>query len=126
MAGINAQTGEILDGFAHVEQSLETILTTPQGARVMREWFGNPGLKLLGENLTLQTVLLWVNICYALVELFEPRIEIVRFAPTDPDRLGGLDFTIYGKHRPYAHLDWEQAAFFVSVQDGVVRLNSAA
>lgn len=125
MAGVNAQTGKRLEGFAHVEQSIEKILTTAQGERVMREWFGNPGLRLLGENLTPQTILLWYSICWTLIELFEPRFRITRFEVPDADRLGQLGATMVGEYRPYGHLDWQQAALFVSVTDGSVRVRQA-
>ncbi|MCO5144540.1 MAG: GPW/gp25 family protein [Aquamicrobium sp.] len=115
MAGIDARTGELLEGFSHVEQSLEKILSTPQGSRVMREWLGNPGLRLLGENITEGQILLWFNITWMLVELFEPRFRITRFDVNHLDRLGLADFTMAGEYRPYAHLDWEQARAFVSV-----------
>lgn len=126
MAGISAVTGQPLDGFAHAVQSLNKILCTPQGARVKREWFGNPGLKLLGENMTEETVLLWFNTIYMLIELFEPRLKVVGFSVEDLDRLGFADFRIDVDFRPYAHLGWQQAALFVSVKDGQVSLRSAA
>jgi phage baseplate assembly protein W len=126
MSGIDAVTGETLSGFDHVLQSLEKIFNTSQGARVMREWFGNPGLKLLGENMTDETILLWFNTLYMLVELFEPRFRIVKFYVDDLDRLGFAEFTIVGEYRPYAHLDWVQASAFVSVNDNTVSLRSAA
>ena len=126
MAGINATTGAPLEGFEHVLQSLEKIFNTPQGARVMREWFGNPGLKLLGENMTDDTILQWFNTLYMLVELFEPRFRIVSFSVNDLDRLGFADFTMNGEYRPYAHLNWSQASAFVSISDNQVSLRSAS
>ena len=125
MAGVDERTGEVLTGFEHVQQSLGVIFTTPQGSRVMREWFGNPGLRLLGENATARSVLLWFNILWTLVELFEPRFRVTRFVVKDIDRLGYGDFTLEGEHLPYAHLDWEQAALFVSVEGGSVRVRDA-
>ncbi|WP_420408697.1 GPW/gp25 family protein [Hoeflea sp.] len=109
-----------------MRQSLEVIFTTRQGERVMREWFGNPGLKLLGENATPQTILLWFTTLWVLTELFEPRFRISRFVVNDVTRLGFSDFTIEGEHRPYAHLDWVQAQYYVSVTDGAVSLSSVA
>ncbi len=126
MAGINAETGQPLDGYQHVLQSVEKILTTPIGARVMREWCGNPGLKLLGENMTEETILLWFNIVYMLIELFEPRLRVLGFDVEDLDRLGFADFVMDVEYRPYAHLEWAQAKLFVSVKDGQVSLRSAA
>jgi len=125
MAGLDAKTGYVLDGFDHVQQSLEKIFTTYQGERVMREWFGNPGLRLLGENATARTVLLWFSITWMLVELFEPRYRIKQFIVNDITRLGYSDFTMDGEYRPYAHLDWQQAAAFVSVDGYSITLRPA-
>lgn len=125
MTGINARTGEVLTGFPEVLQSLEKIFSTGQGQRVMREWFGNPGLKLLGENQTEATVLLWFNTLYMLCELFEPRFKVVYFELNDMNQLGFTDFTLVGQYRPYAHLDWQQARAFVSVRGDTVTLRAA-
>lgn len=125
MAGINAQTGELLDGFEHVLQSFDKIVNTAQGSRIMREWLGNPGLKLLGENMTEVTILLWFNTIYMLAELFEPRLKIISFNVDDLDRQGFAEFTMDVEYRPYAHLDWQQAKMFVSISDGRVSLRSA-
>jgi len=126
VSDINAYSGETLTGFAEIEQSLEKILTTPQGVRLRREWFGNPGLRLLGQNMTPDTIVLWYTILWTLVELFEPRFKIRRFAVEDADRLGQLDATLIGEHKPFAHLNWEQAAFFISVDGDIVRVREAA
>lgn len=125
MSGIDATTGQVLGGFEHVQQSLGKIFSTAQGQRPMREWIGNPGLRLLGENATEETVLLWFTSLYMLIELFEPRFRIVSFQVNDIDRLGFGDFTIVGEYRPFAHLDWQQSAMFVSVNGNSVTLRSA-
>lgn len=125
MSGVDGSTWAVIDGFDHVQQSLETIITTHQSERVMREWFGNPGLRLLGENATQGTILLWFTIVYALVELFEPRFKITDFVVEDINRLGFAAFTMNGDHRPYAHLNWSQASAYVSVRDGQVTINQA-
>jgi uncharacterized protein len=125
LAGVNAETGLVLEGFDHVQQSIEKLLTTRQGERVMREWVGNPGLKLLGENATERTVLLWFNIVWMLIELFEPRFRVTRFAVNDIERGGIGDFTMHGQFRPFAHLGWQQAAMFVSVDGTAVTMKRA-
>ncbi|WP_395175515.1 GPW/gp25 family protein [Roseibium alexandrii] len=125
MAGVNAVTGKPLTGFEEVQQSIEKLVTTPQAVRIMREWVGNPGLKLLGENMTRRNILLWYNIIWLLIEVFEPRFRITRFEVTSAERSGELGVRMLGLYRPYAHLDWQQAALFISVEDGVVRLRAA-
>lgn len=123
MTGVSSTNGAVVSGFSEVEQALEKIFSTRQGERIMREWFGNPGLKLLGENQTEATVLTWFNTLYLLCELFEPRFKISHFEVNDLSRLGFSDFTLVGQYRPYAHLDWEQARAFVSVTNGTVSLS---
>ena len=92
----------------------------------MREWVGNPGLRLLGENMTDDTILVWFNIVYMLIEIFEPRLKVISFAVSDLDRAGFAEFVMNVEYRPYAHLDWQQSSFFVSVNEGTVSLRSAA
>lgn len=125
MAGIDAHTGKVLNGLPHVEQSLEKLITTGLGQRVMREWVGNPGTKLLGENATPTIILRWITVIWSLVELFEPRFRIIRFEPRDVSRDGTLDHVMVGQYRPYAHLDWQQAQFFIAIRDGAVVLSPA-
>jgi phage baseplate assembly protein W len=122
MAGVNAHTGEMIDGETHIIQSLEKIITTAQGERVMREWFGNPGLDILGDNITQSVLLKWFGILYSLIDIFEPRADIDRFIPNSVDRAGLFDFTMSIKFRPYAHLDFNQSPVFVTVKDGAVRI----
>ncbi len=126
MAGVNDITGKPIDGFGEVQQALGKIFSTEQGARPMREWFGNPGLRLLGENQTAATVLLWFTILYMLSELFEPRFKITAFAVEDMSRIGFTDFTMIGKYRPYAHLNFVQASAYVSVNGSTVTLSDAS
>ena len=125
MAGVNAISGEVLDGFAHVEQSLSEIMFTQLGERVMREWFGNPGLKLLGENMNEQTIVRWFAVLYAVIDLFEPRFRITAFEVNDLTFLGAAEFTMQGEYRPYAHLDWQQVQAFVSVNGNTVTIRPA-
>jgi hypothetical protein len=39
--GLNRETGEPLDGYAHLRQSIKDILTTRKGTRVMRRDYGS-------------------------------------------------------------------------------------
>ena len=125
MPGMSADTGLVLDGFEHVEQSLAKIITTRLGERWMTEWFGNPGLRLLGENATDANILLWINTIWMLVDIYEPRFKIQRFDLNSVSRDGIGDFSMFGQYRPLAHLEWTQAKAFVNISGGTVRLSQA-
>lgn len=124
MSGISDSTGLPLGGFDHVLQSIEKILSTPVGTRVMRPWFGNPGLRLLGENMTEETILRWATTIWALIELFEPRFKVTKFGVNDLQRGGIADMTMDGLYQPYGHLDFEQAQAFISFSNGALLIRS--
>ncbi|MCZ4270718.1 hypothetical protein [Maritalea porphyrae] len=126
MVGINAATGKVLSGFPHVEQCLQKLFDTGLAQRIMREWVGNPGTKLIGENATERNILSWATIVWTLVEIYEPRYRILRFEPNSVDRSGTFDVTLVGEHRPYGHKNWQQSNVFVSVVDDVVTVKQAA
>lgn len=122
MAGMDATTGKLLDGVDHVVQSVEKIFTTSLGSRIMREWFGNPGVRLLGENPTERTILRWWAVTWACLEIFEPRFRVKTFQLLDANRLGGINIRLVGEYRLLAHLDFVQAELFVSPSDGGVSI----
>lgn len=126
MPGVDALTGKPLGGFDHVIQSIEKIFTTPLGDRLMREYFGNPGVKLLGELVNEDTILRWWTVTWACLELFEPRFRVRYFRLLKADRLGAIDVLMIGQYRPYAHLDFVQAKLYVSLAGGGVSIRDAS
>lgn len=109
----------------HVIQSVEKIFTTSLGSRVMREWFGNPGVRLLGENVTEQTILRWWNVTWMCLAIFEPRLRVKSFELLSANRLGAIEIRMTVEYRPYAHLNFVQAALYVSLSEGGVTIREA-
>jgi hypothetical protein len=107
-AGVDRITGRPLYGWPHVVQSLGVIWTTYLGERVMREDFGNPGLRLLGENMTEPNVLRFWNCLKIVTDFREKRFSIVQIVlrRTSPEemRQGALGFDVRGIYRPRGHL----------------------
>lgn len=119
--GLNRETGKILTGIDHIAQSIEVILTTSVGSRVMREWFGVPPNAILGENMVQTIILRWWHVVSAALLIFEPRFVPRRLLVIRVERSGTLEMNILGDFKPYAHLGFEQAALYVAVNDsGVV------
>ena len=109
--GTNAATGAGLADFDHVVQSIGIILTTAIGERVMREWFGYPGLALLGELANEVTILrFWNAVVTALTVKqlnglpTEPRFRIVRIRTKTIDRSGLYEVEVEGDYMPRGHL----------------------
>jgi phage baseplate assembly protein W len=112
MAGMDRDTGQLLDGWPHVVQSILLIITTGYGERMLRRWFGSAIPHLLGENLTTLTVVRFFAALIAALEVREvdtglprePRFKITRITPRCVDRSGELRLDIVGYYMPRGHL----------------------
>lgn len=106
--GLNRYTGSAIVGWPHVVQCLENLWSTPIGERVIREDFGNPGTRLLGENMTPANILRYWQIIKIVTDRWEPRFSITSITPakTTPEemRLGAIGFVVTGIYRPRGHV----------------------
>lgn len=120
--GIDMRTGRPLSGWPHVAQSIEVILTTRIGDRVMRRVFGSLVPRLLGEPLSSPTIVRFFAAVIAAIDLWEPRfrvraIDVVDAAP-ESLRGGRLALRIRGEYRPRGHLgdptpDWQERSLTI-------------
>ena len=76
MRGMNRNNGTALTGLDHLKQSIQDILTTPKGSRVMRREYGSDIFKLIDQPVNDE----WRVDMYAAVtealDRWEPRVEI--------------------------------------------------
>lgn len=78
MNGMNRTTGQMLSGVDHLRQSIEDILTTPIGSRVMRRDYGSRLYQLVDAPINRA---LLVQIYSATAEAllkWEPRFELTQ------------------------------------------------
>lgn len=109
MSGVNRETGAPLDGWNHVCQSIEVIMTTRFGERIEREWFGSDIPKLLGELGNPETfVKFYAATVRALTVreingwLREPRFKVTRFFVESVSRTGEAVIQVEGLYMPRA------------------------
>ncbi len=105
MSGIDAATLQPIDPWAHTQQSIDLILTTPLGPRVTRGYVGSLTSRLLGENLSPATIELFFHLACMAIALWEPRFRVTT---TDIARLedapdGDIDLIFAGDFMPRAH-----------------------
>lgn len=79
-AGMNAATGQRLDGLDHIRQSIGKILTTPLGSRIMRRDFGSLLPELIDAPLNARTRLQLMAATAAAVIAWEPRVRPLKIA----------------------------------------------
>jgi phage baseplate assembly protein W len=125
VGGIDARTGKPLTGFDHVIQSVEKIITTALGERVMREWVGSPGNRLLGELMNDVTLMRWWTVTWLSLELHEPRFRARRLAIIEATRLGAISLAIVAEYREGAQENWRPVNLYIAVENGGVSIKTA-
>jgi phage baseplate assembly protein W len=102
--GINAAGGGYLSDWAHVQQSIGIILTTPLGSRVMRRDFGSLLYDYIDAKMSARNIL-GVYVASAMaIDKWEPRFRMTRGSIEDARPSGVLIVNIYGDYYPRGHL----------------------
>lgn len=99
MIGSNSNTGRSLDGMDHLRQSIQDILSTPIGSRVMRRDYGSRLYDLVDKPLTPATKLDILAATVGAIMDWEPRIEVtdVGLAVHEP---GKVEVDLTGNYLP--------------------------
>lgn len=103
-AGIDAATGQPLADWAHVEQSVRTILGTRIGSRVMRREFGSEVPDLVDRKMTQRNVLAVYSAAAVAIERWEPRFRLTRAQITAAGADGTISLILAGIYYPRGHL----------------------
>ncbi|MBE8111633.1 GPW/gp25 family protein, partial [Escherichia coli] len=81
--GMNAETGETLTDNEHISQSINDILLTPVGSRVMRRAYGSQLNNLIDQPGNAVTRLRIMSAIYSALFLWEPRISLTNIVLTE-------------------------------------------
>lgn len=93
--GMNAENGKTLSGIEHLKQSINDILSTPVGTRIMRRNYGSRLMYLLdGPINEVMTAQIQAAVVEALSN-YEPRIKLSRVVVNNI-KDGRIDLTIEG------------------------------
>ena len=96
MAGLDRGSMAPREGWAHVLQSIEDILTTPIGTRVMRREYGSDLPLLVGRPMTPENVLLVYAATALAIAAWEPRFRLTGVEIEKADVTGALSLRIGG------------------------------
>jgi uncharacterized protein len=102
-AGFDRRSGLLLTDWAHVHQSLEVILTTPLGSRVMRRDFGSELPDLVDSKMTSRLVLAIYAAAAIAIRRWEPRFRLSRASIVEATASGRLGLVLYGTYYPRGH-----------------------
>lgn len=99
MIGIDRNTGQRIAGIDHLKQSLQDLLTTPKGSRLMRGDYGCDLPRLVDLPVNSETVIDIIAETAGAIKKWEPRIDVseVRVTTITESR---VVLAIIGKYLP--------------------------
>ena len=100
---LNDATGGTVEGWAHVVQSLGTLLATPVGTRVFRRDFGSGAQDLIDAPANDASIMaMYVAVAEA-IDSWEPRFELTNVG-WEITEDGVAELTLVGNYLPRGHL----------------------
>jgi phage baseplate assembly protein W len=94
MNGMNATTGQAMDGTAHLVQSIADILGTPLGTRPMRRDYGSLLFDLMDQPINGATAMLLRAATALALRQWEPRITVSKVTLSGSPAAGSLTIGI--------------------------------
>ena len=106
MSGMHRITGAPLDAWDHVRQSIQDLLTTPIGSRVMRRDYGADIPSLIDRPGTPEVVIEVGLAIAAALERWEPRFALKAVSmneSTGTETAGAFLISVVGTYYPRGH-----------------------
>lgn len=99
MIGIDRNTGQLIDGIAHLRQSLQDLLTTPKGSRLMRGDYGSNVPRLVDMPVNSELVIDLISETAGAIIEWEPRLQVSNVQVTTITS-SSIVLAISGKYLP--------------------------
>lgn len=99
MNGTSATTGKPLSGIQHLRQSINDILTTPIGSRVIRRDYGSDLPTLVDAPMNLSTLTRIYAATARAIAKWEPRFQITKISVSSAAP-GQIIFDLSGNYLP--------------------------
>lgn len=108
MPGLSVNGGDTLDGWAHVRQSIQVILRTPIGSRVMNRTFGSRLPELIDAPSNDRSMIAVYGAVADALDRWEPRFQLTQCWIDDQDdgefSAGRVSINVEGIYMPRGHL----------------------
>jgi phage baseplate assembly protein W len=100
MRGMNRETGQELQGFDHLKQSIADILTTPVGSRVWRRDYGSRLPQLVDRPINQSLIAELVAATAEALDRWEPRLKLEQVRIVSASSGGQVELNLVGYYIP--------------------------
>jgi phage baseplate assembly protein W len=93
---VDRYTGELIQGWERIKQSIYVILTTRLRSRLMRLWWGSKFINMQDKPGNQEVLMAGMMAAIAAVNTYEPEFKITRVTIDEFDESGEITITIEG------------------------------
>jgi uncharacterized protein len=93
---IDRETGEYIQGWPRIKQSIFVILTTRLNVRLMRLWWGSKFSNMQDKPSNMETMMGSMMAAIAAINTYEPEFKVTRVSIDEADETGAITITIEG------------------------------
>ncbi len=97
---MNKLTGSRIQGLAHLRQSVEDILSTPLGSRVMNRSYGSNLFELTDAPMNRNGVMDVIAATAEALAIWEPRLKVSNVTVGQPTASGTMQVSLSGIYTP--------------------------
>jgi phage baseplate assembly protein W len=96
MIDVDRQTGEYIQGWPRIKQSIEVILTTRLVSRLMRLWWGSNFINMMDKPANEDTFVNGIMAAVSAINTYEPEFKVTRVTLEELGPDGGCVITVDG------------------------------
>jgi len=96
LVDIDRETGELIQGWPRIKQSVYVILTTRLRSRLMRLWWGSDFINMQDKPGNEEVIFGGIMAAIAAINAYEPEFKVTKVAIDAFDPTGEITFTIDG------------------------------
>jgi phage baseplate assembly protein W len=93
---IDRKTGEYVQGWDRIKQSIEVILTTRIGTRLMRRWWGSNFLDMQDKPGNEEVIVSGLMAAIAAINTYEPEFKVTKASIDEMNSNGEIVITLDG------------------------------
>jgi phage baseplate assembly protein W len=93
---IDRLTGELIQGWPRIKQSIEVILTTRLRVRIMREWWGSRFTDMQDKPVSEEVLMDGMMAAISAINSYEPEFKVTGVTIDELDASGAITITIVG------------------------------